>query len=1332
MGISKRRVFGIVLKAGLLLALLAGGGLFLYLQSDSFQERVRAEIVAALEGKFPVRVELESARLHVWGARVTLKGLRIYDGLYHAEEPAVALDAAEVNYSITSFFEPAASLDAVVLDALRVRVVKDANDKLNLWNMFRNQDDTPPKLTALIRLAIKELTIRDGLIVFLDRSFHLESSKGGMEIEMAFDSAMPSYQGKLELTGLDVDIGGFRLQQVMADVPFTLFENTIEFPGIRIESRQVAGTASGALDDLGELVYHFETDFAAQPTQIANPPLDQLIDQGEARLSGAITGRKADFSFAGLLSSPSLVVRGLGFQNLDAKIRADSQGVQVEEAKFGFQGGAIQAKGALRLQEPDLSSFQLSGSGISLGPLVRMLDPGPLRISGRSRFQAGVQWPGLDFGKFKGNGSASFRGQLSFQSTSAGQQPPPQFPFEGQTRFGLNGMGVEVSDAKVAGLGGELLANGGVKFDSAYDLDVAFTAPNGSEPWSAALSSGLFDPEPVESLGVRVPGALRLDTNLAGEGRDYHLSGRLSAVDIRVRDADVGDLQTAFDLNPERVELEGVHIKGPVGEATGNLLYVFPVHPGANVDRATTGRLAKFDLVVPNADAKRLARIAGLDQQLEGRVSARVEGEEDLPGHFKGSGRVDVVNPVWNGVRVGAAGGRLQVSGRQLEVDDLRLTFDPAGLATGRLSVDLDSRQFDVKFSGNSVPMSTLDGFAEGKLEGIEGDVDFSLTASGATDAPRFQATAHSGSVHFGGQELTGVELKVSNDKPGFNQANFRLDAGLLGEKVSATGSLGMKEPYPIEASAGFTDFPLEPVLAQLPIQTDVALGGTASGDVSVTGNLSEPEGLDLEGVLSRLRLTMNDYEIENRSNVTLVLKGKRLRILPLTMVGKETELNLSGTVDLDGQRAINIKTSGQANLLLLNTFLPGGATFGQLNLETVVTGTLDSPKIVGQADLSKGFLRHPDVPTTIFDAVGKFRFTADQIAVDQFSARTTYGTINAEGGVFLAGLTPVRWLINVSGEGLRLEYPEKVVSTLDVDVDWINNEETQLLSGVVYVRSADYKEEITLPELILRYATTNALTNTAVSSQEVSLDIEVEGYRTLHIDNNLANVTASGDFKIRGTIANPVLLGSLTVDEGKLYLENNEYQVNRGTISFNDPRATRPVFNFEAETEVRDFSVSVILQGPLDQLNATFRSDPPLAASSIVSLLAVGQTQEEIFGTGGSQGQAGSLAIYGAGALLSKSLGKRLEAQTSRLFGFEKLSIDPFLYGSERDPGARVTLGKSLGKNVSVTYSTDLGNEGQGQIVVIEVKLTDWLTAVATGEQNGSVAIDFKLRKRF
>ena len=94
---------------------------------------------------------------------------------------------------------------------------------------------------------------------------------------------------------------------------------------------------------------------------------------------------------------------------------------------------------------------------------------------------------------------------------------------------------------------------------------------------------------------------------------------------------------------------------------------------------------------------------------------------------------------------------------------------------------------------------------------------------------------------------------------------------------------------------------------------------------------------------------------------------------------------------------------------------------------------------------------------------------------------------------------------------------------------------------------------------------------------------------------NNLIDAVGSIDLDVRGTLRDPVMLGAITVDEGRLFLEQNEYEITRGVVLFNNPRRTQPTWNVEAQTEVRDYSVTARIQGSFDQLRLSLGSDPPL-----------------------------------------------------------------------------------------------------------------------------------------
>ena len=96
----------------------------------------------------------------------------------------------------------------------------------------------------------------------------------------------------------------------------------------------------------------------------------------------------------------------------------------------------------------------------------------------------------------------------------------------------------------------------------------------------------------------------------------------------------------------------------------------------------------------------------------------------------------------------------------------------------------------------------------------------------------------------------------------------------------------------------------------------------------------------------------------------------------------------------------------------------------------------------------------------------------------------------------------------------------------------------------------------------MVEYAQADIDSLPTTGAPEVALDITVEAYQSIRATNNLADVVASADLSARGTLQNPVILGTVTIDSGLVFLENNEYEISRGIVNFNNPRRARPFVN--------------------------------------------------------------------------------------------------------------------------------------------------------------------------
>src|SRR5262249_24077468 len=123
-----------------------------------------------------------------------------------------------------------------------------------------------------------------------------------------------------------------------------------------------------------------------------------------------------------------------------------------------------------------------------------------------------------------------------------------------------------------------------------------------------------------------------------------------------------------------------------------------------------------------------------------------------------------------------------------------------------------------------------------------------------------------------------------------------------------------------------------------------------------------------------------------------------------------------------------------------------------------------------------------------------------------------------------------------------------------------------------------------------------------------IQLNLQVRAPGTVRIKNNLADIKGTADLSFRGSLARPVVFGTVVADPGsRLKYADNSYRVERATLTFANPYRIEPLLDLLATTRVSQYDVRMALFGNLERLNATFTSDPPLPEVEVLSLLLSG-----------------------------------------------------------------------------------------------------------------------------
>jgi translocation and assembly module TamB len=211
-------------------------------------------------------------------------------------------------------------------------------------------------------------------------------------------------------------------------------------------------------------------------------------------------------------------------------------------------------------------------------------------------------------------------------------------------------------------------------------------------------------------------------------------------------------------------------------------------------------------------------------------------------------------------------------------------------------------------------------------------------------------------------------------------------------------------------------------------------------------------------------------------------------------------------------------------------------------------------------------------------------------------------------------------------------------------------------------------------------------------------------------------------NLRLRGTAAEPAMIGRVNINGGDLFFRGNRYFLEPSTLDFVDPYRIQSRVNLAVSTKVQDYDIRMLFRGTTDQLRTTYTSEPALPPADIINLLVFGKTTE-------AQAANPTTGTLGAQSMIASSLSNQVTSRIEKIAGISQLSVDPVLGGNQQDPGARVTIQQRVTGNLFVTFATD-ATSTQRQVIKLEYQATPRVGVSGTRDQNGGFAFDVRIKK--
>jgi translocation and assembly module TamB len=733
-----------------------------------------------------------------------------------------------------------------------------------------------------------------------------------------------------------------------------------------------------------------------------------------------------------------------------------------------------------------------------------------------------------------------------------------------------------------------------------------------------------------------------------------------------------------------------------------------------------------------NASVVDVLTIAGQQQKIP--VTGTIAVNAHAAGTFAalhGAGTIGLTNGVAYGEPYQSVQVNLSVQGQDYEASQATVKLHGMTIA-GNGGYDLGTKHLHAHIAGDNLQLSKFATVQNANLN-VDALVSLDLDANGTVEQPGLKASLRIANLQAEGKALGDATLTAHSEG---KLAYYSLRSNLLGAQVTADGQTDLTGNYQTQAKLTLAGLDVQKALAIFEPGGMVASSDIA-GTVTVSGPAKTPAALTGEASFSAFSLTAQGITLKTEGPLRIGLRNGLATLDAVHIVGPDTDMRASGTAQVFGATdpktgqpsygagRLDVHALGSVNVALAHTFDPDLTTSGKVVFSIGAGGSLSDPNLTGDVTFQNVNAAVDGIPNGLSNMNGTLQFNQNRLVVQSLTATTGGGQLKIGG--FLTYRNGVFADLTATGETVRVRL-YGLSATANASLRLQGGPQSALLSGNILLTRFGIGADVDFAAFA-GSGGINAPPDPSAASNKIRMDVHVVSSPQLDFQNSYAKLAGTVDLTVRGTVAEPTVLGRIQITDGSASFAGVNYQLQRGNIYFSNPVRIDPTIDLDATARVETYDVTVGVHGTTSNLKTTYRSDPPLTEADIFSLLALGRTQEE------SQIQSEQETAAGTdpttNALLGGALNATVSSRVSKLFGGASVKIDPAYVGSLGGSSARITVTQQVTQQITFTYATNV-NYSSEQLIQVAYQLTPNTSLVATRDESGVFSIVYKLRKRY
>lgn len=1301
--------------------------LVLILSGGDADDYIRNTIVEQIQKLTTGSAELKAFHFNPWRLRVTLADFTIHGHEPAGTPPFFHADRLEVGLRIDSLWGRKISVRDVEVTHPVVHVRVERDGAINV-PMARRPTQGKPLRERIFEVVVRRLRLEDGELLFNDVRVPLVAEGGRFDfaVDYAEVDAKPMYLGQFQWQQMELVARRYLPFHSDLRVRFTLEQNSVAVTQLLWQAPHTSIDAQLSNSNFAHASWafryrgHFDFEDLRTILRKPNSPAGKVDFSGDGHFSDgrlAFTGSYSAYD----IDMPYDWFHSSGISSR-GNYRADRAGLDVPNFSAQALGGAID--GQVRLDfhglrfrvnahahDMDLATLLAAVNNDNL-PIV------PLHWGGVAEVQALTTWT-ADFKNLDSRGVSIWVPQR--------QLPAGQIPVMATLNYHYSMAGRDVVlDASHIDTPTSSVQFSGTLAAQTSKLDATFDSRN-LVPWDDFINRLRGkDAEPKV-----IAGGFHWQGHVTGPLARPTFSGHVTGSNARYDKLMWDEIEGDMTYSPQEFSFTRANVRRDRSSAQLELSLML------NNWSFRPENSWQLDTTLVRTDTDGLQALLGYSYPAHGLLSGTFHGrgthaDPELNGLF------DIVNPEAWGWRFDRARGEITLRHGEVRVANAELRLLPPaapsasstapGILTGNFTYHTTDGQAAFDLTGAGLPLEGVTRIQTAALP-VGGNISFHLSGQGPLFAPKLDGSLRLVDLKLRNEVIGSFDAKVDSDG---SKLALRVDSAIPAGELHGNVDMSLNGAYPLTGQVTVSQIDLDPLIVSALHLSGLTGHSQIVGQFGISGSLLQPDMISVNGNLTQVSLDYQYIKLQNQGPVVFQYGNHEVQVRQANLRGADTDFRIGGFARFAGDRAVDLRLAGAANLRLFSGFVPNLDVRGPAQVDAAIGGTLSSPRITGRVHVQDASVRYGDFPAGLSQLAGDFIFDTSRISFNDVASETGGGRLLLSGSLSY-GNGPVSYDLSARTQQVRVRYPAGMSWLAGGDLRLLGTAQSATLSGHVTVDRLLMSEGFDITSLVASSAeTTSGPRATSPFLRNLQFDVQADTTPGAVLEWSSGRFQSEANVRVRGTWDHPVLLGNVHLLSGEMSLRGNQYRLTRGDLNFANPFRADPVLNVEVGTTIQQYEVTVDFTGPASHLTMAYRSDPPLPSSDIITLLALGQTGEESSLRGGAA--AAQTPQLGATTLLSEAISSQLGGRVQRLFGVRHFSVDPDYIAATsatQNPGARVTIAEQFSRNLVITYSTDVTSTQQ-QVIQIEYTVRPDLSVVALRDENGTFGVDVVRRQRF